>query len=428
MSDVEIVSPPKRKRQTKKQKARQVIEVREARAKHFSANSSPIDLINIDPSSSSSTKDDDNSSNQGRNNSSSRDGRRKSRFSANDDHNQDPSFALAQSMQETERQEQEEKDRLLAEELSASIINSSSSSRARGRGRGNTGRNSRSRAPFRETTGFRLDGYIIAPPRTRGERLAARSNRRDGEHWFHSILAAAQRNVGLDNFGMEAPGFVGGGMQGHMLDMPGVDPAMAALIRRDINENDYETLLQLDETAKPDQGAREEQINRLPTFSFTTQKSEGTSGNVGSSNGKVGDNKIVVDLLGDSPLVSEARKTLSAASNRYEKDEVIVLDDEEEEEEEEEERNTKRKKSHKDFVPTTSSGSGNSSRSRSGEDGTDEEMKCTICLCPYKEGEQLMRLPCLHAFHTECITAWLKVKSCCPVDQTDITHESPLPL
>lgn len=39
--------------------------------------------------------------------------------------------------------------------------------------------------------------------------------------------------------------------------------------------------------------------------------------------------------------------------------------------------------------------------------------ECTICLDTMKEGESLIRLPCSHVFHTNCITAWLEMRNFC---------------
>jgi hypothetical protein len=35
----------------------------------------------------------------------------------------------------------------------------------------------------------------------------------------------------------------------------------------------------------------------------------------------------------------------------------------------------------------------------------------------FDEGQQLCTLPCVHKFHTGCITSWLKQKATCPVCQ-----------
>ncbi len=39
---------------------------------------------------------------------------------------------------------------------------------------------------------------------------------------------------------------------------------------------------------------------------------------------------------------------------------------------------------------------------------------CNICLGDHETGEELMRLPCFHQFHTGCITRWIETKAVCP--------------
>eukprot|EP00752_Nemacystus_decipiens_P010697 g9526.t2 len=40
---------------------------------------------------------------------------------------------------------------------------------------------------------------------------------------------------------------------------------------------------------------------------------------------------------------------------------------------------------------------------------------CSICLYPFKTGERVRIIPCLHQFHTECIDPWLRQNAICPV-------------
>jgi len=49
------------------------------------------------------------------------------------------------------------------------------------------------------------------------------------------------------------------------------------------------------------------------------------------------------------------------------------------------------------------------------EEEEEEEEKCCICMAAYERGEELMRLPCFHCFHSECSRKWLVVKASCPV-------------
>ncbi len=50
---------------------------------------------------------------------------------------------------------------------------------------------------------------------------------------------------------------------------------------------------------------------------------------------------------------------------------------------------------------------------------------CTICLSPFAEGNTLIYLPCTgyHHFHEQCIIAWLKRNSVCPICKQVITEQ-----
>lgn len=46
-------------------------------------------------------------------------------------------------------------------------------------------------------------------------------------------------------------------------------------------------------------------------------------------------------------------------------------------------------------------------------------VECELCLEDYKAGDELMRLPCMHAFHSGCVSPWLQKAGSCPVCQID---------
>lgn len=47
---------------------------------------------------------------------------------------------------------------------------------------------------------------------------------------------------------------------------------------------------------------------------------------------------------------------------------------------------------------------------------------CTICLNDYEEYEQVRQLQCLHFFHSECISHWIKTCRMCPNCRLDIVQ------
>jgi hypothetical protein len=57
------------------------------------------------------------------------------------------------------------------------------------------------------------------------------------------------------------------------------------------------------------------------------------------------------------------------------------------------------------------------------------EKECTICQEQYKDGEEIVTLPCSHLFHKECIWPWLLRHATCPTCryQLETIDESPNP-
>lgn len=54
--------------------------------------------------------------------------------------------------------------------------------------------------------------------------------------------------------------------------------------------------------------------------------------------------------------------------------------------------------------------------------GKDDETKpsCSICLCEYELGDRLVRLPCGHVYHDECVGAWTSDHVRCPLCNFDL--------
>jgi len=53
---------------------------------------------------------------------------------------------------------------------------------------------------------------------------------------------------------------------------------------------------------------------------------------------------------------------------------------------------------------------------------TEEEEVCVICLDSFKSGQSLVRLPCFHQFHADCIFEWLNCSKLCPIDKLNLEN------
>ncbi|KAM0070996.1 putative transcription factor C2H2 family [Helianthus debilis subsp. tardiflorus] len=49
-----------------------------------------------------------------------------------------------------------------------------------------------------------------------------------------------------------------------------------------------------------------------------------------------------------------------------------------------------------------------------------KEENCVICQMDFSYGDRLITLPCLHQYHTKCISDWLKLKKNCPICQKEV--------
>ncbi|GJP76814.1 hypothetical protein CLOP_g7272 [Closterium sp. NIES-67] len=58
---------------------------------------------------------------------------------------------------------------------------------------------------------------------------------------------------------------------------------------------------------------------------------------------------------------------------------------------------------------------------RAGREEGDDERECIVCLGEYKTGDVIRQLhACNHQFHQDCIDAWLKTNSSCPLCRTSL--------
>lgn len=48
---------------------------------------------------------------------------------------------------------------------------------------------------------------------------------------------------------------------------------------------------------------------------------------------------------------------------------------------------------------------------------------CSICLCEYEEGDKIVRLPCNHEYHENCISSWTSSHIRCPLCNYDLEND-----
>ncbi|KAK6336667.1 hypothetical protein TWF718_009460 [Orbilia javanica] len=53
----------------------------------------------------------------------------------------------------------------------------------------------------------------------------------------------------------------------------------------------------------------------------------------------------------------------------------------------------------------------------------DDGSECVVCQDEYKVNEDVVKLPCRHIYHEECVTRWLETHDACPICRTPITPE-----
>jgi hypothetical protein len=58
-----------------------------------------------------------------------------------------------------------------------------------------------------------------------------------------------------------------------------------------------------------------------------------------------------------------------------------------------------------------------------GGSGETEDV-CTICLGEYEDGEQLVKLPCSHIYHEDCVSSWTSNHTRCPLCNYDLSQIS----
>jgi E3 ubiquitin-protein ligase RNF38/44 len=54
-----------------------------------------------------------------------------------------------------------------------------------------------------------------------------------------------------------------------------------------------------------------------------------------------------------------------------------------------------------------------------------DHTSCPICLDEFEAKQQLLRLPCNHRFHSDCLMPWIKSHALCPICRFDLSGRPP---
>jgi len=55
---------------------------------------------------------------------------------------------------------------------------------------------------------------------------------------------------------------------------------------------------------------------------------------------------------------------------------------------------------------------------------TDLKMDCSVCQCEFELDEEVVKLPCDHLFHSDCILPWFKMNNSCPVCRFELPTDN----
>uniref|UniRef100_M1CL67 ER glycerol-phosphate acyltransferase n=1 Tax=Solanum tuberosum TaxID=4113 RepID=M1CL67_SOLTU len=159
-----------------------------------------------------------------------------------------------------------------------------------------------------------------------------------------------------------------------------------ALLDREFDDLDYETLRALDSDDAPTTPSMtEEEINALPVHKYKVSGPQSGSLVILYLNfsDEVEDNIILISWL---LLILMTALLGSAGTSTH---------------------------------PTSSSGSTEKKQEPAnaigGTKNSDDELTCSVCLEQVNDGELIRSLPCLHQFHANCIDPWLRQRGTCPV-------------
>ncbi|KAL2248828.1 UNVERIFIED_CONTAM: E3 ubiquitin-protein ligase SDIR1 [Sesamum indicum] len=173
-----------------------------------------------------------------------------------------------------------------------------------------------------------------------------------------------------------------------------------ALLDREFDDLDYETLRALDADNVPTASMSEEEINALPVHKYKV-----------SSPQRLG---ICAAIFFSYHVMVYLHEYLTAEAWLGTKLQVLGY------------VYFSLKRMHASFSnvgSSTQQGSSSSSVEKkqdpaapqAGMKTTDDDLTCSVCLEQVNAGELIRSLPCLHQFHVNCIDPWLRQQGTCPV-------------
>ena len=62
----------------------------------------------------------------------------------------------------------------------------------------------------------------------------------------------------------------------------------------------------------------------------------------------------------------------------------------------------------------------NAEEQQNSKNENDDSKHCSICMCDYEDGEEILTLDCFHSYHTPCIEDWFKNQNWCPICRNKI--------
>ena len=181
---------------------------------------------------------------------------------------------------------------------------------------------------------------------------------------------------------------------------------------RDFDENDYETLLKLEDVKV---GLDDDILRTFPCYEYKERRSPSPS--TAKKHQVVPHEVICIDDDDDDFTTSTEQHSLPKGKpiskkgkidSYFEEDHKKVEEEKDDDEEEEEEKDDEEEEEEEE-----------KGKEKEKEEENEFVEVCPICLENIVSGEFVRRLPCMDLYHKDCIDQWLKENTKCPVCRLD---------